>query len=325
MIYDRRAVLLGLASAVAAGPMSASAQSFPSKPLRWVIGVPAGGGLDMQARILSGLMSKSLGQPVLVDNRPGGGGAIAASSVAASPADGHTVISLNVGDYALNPHLYSKLSYDPQRDFAMIGMVTTIPMWLLVNGKLPVSTLPEFIAYVKSQPPGAVNIASAGPGTAQHLMLELLNEQAQLNMTHVPYRGGAPATTDLLAGQVQALFNDTGSTLAHVKSGALKALAVAMPKRVATFPDMPTLIELGYDVQVPVWIALGTVAGTPPAVIARLNEALNQAIQAPEFSGKMAEVGVVVTPSSSEEAESFARKQLADWGPILKRRNIKLD
>jgi tripartite-type tricarboxylate transporter receptor subunit TctC len=260
-----------------------------------------------------------------VDNRPGGGGAIAASSVAASPADGHTVISLNVGDYALNPHLYSKLSYDPQRDFAMIGMVTTIPMWLLVNGKLPVSTLPEFIAYVKSQPPGAVNIASAGPGTAQHLMLELLNEQAQLNMTHVPYRGGAPATTDLLAGQVQALFNDTGSTLAHVKSGALKALAVAMPKRVATFPDMPTLIELGYDVQVPVWIALGTVAGTPPAVIARLNEALNQAIQAPEFSGKMAEVGVVVTPSSSEEAESFARKQLADWGPILKRRNIKLD
>src|SRR5882757_3966677 len=325
MIYDRRAVLLGLASAVAAAPMRASAQSFPSKPLRWVIGVPAGGGLDMQARLLSGLMSKSLGQPVVVDNRPGGGGAIAASSVASAPPDGHTLISLNVGDYALNPHMYSKLSYDPQHDFAMIGMVTTIPMWLLVNGKLPVSTLPEFIAYVKSQPPGAVNIASAGPGTAQHLMLELLNEQAQLNMTHVPYRGGAPATTDLLAGQVQALFNDTGSTLAHVKSGTLKALAVAMPRRVATFPDMPTFIELGYDVQVPVWIALGTAAGTPPAAIARLNEALIQAIQAPEFSAKMAEIGVVVTPSSSEEAESFARKQLADWGPILKRRDIKLD
>jgi tripartite-type tricarboxylate transporter receptor subunit TctC len=325
MIYDRRAVLLGLASAVAAAPMRASAQSFPSKPLRWVIGVPAGGGLDMQARLLSGLMSKSLGQPVVVDNRPGGGGAIAASSVASSPADGHTLISLNVGDYALNPHMYSKLSYDPQHDFAMIGMVTTIPMWLLVNGKLPVSTLPEFIAYVKAQPPGAVNIGSAGPGTAQHLMLELLNEQAQLNMTHVPYRGGAPATTDLLGGQIQALFNDTGSTLAHVKSGALKALAVAMPKRLATFPDMPTLIELGYDVQVPVWIALGTVAGTPPAAIARLNEALKEAIQAPEFSGKMAEIGVVVTPSSSQEAEAFARKQLADWGPILKRRNIKLD
>ena len=325
MIHDRRAVLLGLVSAVAAAPMSASAQSFPSKPLRWVIGVPAGGGLDMQARLLSGLMSKSLGQPVVVDNRPGGGGAIAASSVASAPPDGHTLISLNVGDYALNPHMYSKLSYDPQRDFAMIGMVTTIPMWLLVNGKLPVNTLPELTAYVKSQPPGAVNIGSAGPGTAQHLMLELLNEQAQLNMTHVPYRGGAPATTDLLGGQIQALFNDTGSTLAHVKSGALKALAVAMPKRLATFPDMPTLIELGYDVQVPVWIALGTVAGTSPAAIARLNEALKEAIQAPEFSGKMAEIGVVVTPSSSQEAEAFARKQLADWGPILKRRNIKLD
>ncbi len=325
MIYNRRTVVLGVASAVVAGPFAASAQSYPSKPIRWIIGVPAGGGLDMQARILSGLMSKSLGQPVVVDNRPGGGGAIAASSVATSPPDGYTLISLNVGDYALNPHMYSKLSYDPARDFAMIGRVTTIPMWLLVNAKLPVNNLAEFIAYAKSQPTGAVNIASAGPGTAQHLMLELLNEQAQLSMTHVPYRGGAPAMTDLLGGQVQALFNDTGSSLPHVKSGALKALAVAMPERLATFPDVPTLIELGYDVQVPVWIALGTVAGTPPAVIARLNESLLQAIRAPEFSGKMAEVGVVLTPSSSQEAEAFARKQLADWGPILKRRNIKLD
>ena len=204
-------------------------------------------------------------------------------------------------------------------------MVTTIPMWLLVNVKVPVNTLPEFIAYVKSQPPGTVNIASAGPGTAQHLMLELLNEQAQLSITHVPYRGGAPAMTDLLSGQVQGLFNDTGSSLPHVKSGALKALAVAMPKRLTTFPEVPTLVELGYDVQVPVWIALGTVAGTPPSVIARLNESLIQAIQAPEFSGKMTEVGVVLTPSSSQEAEAFAQKQLADWGPILKRRNIKLD
>ena len=325
MIYNRRTVVLGVAGAVVAGPFAASAQSYPSKPIRWIIGVPAGGGLDMQARILSGLMSKSLGQPVVVDNRPGGGGAIAASSVATSPPDGYTLISLNVGDYALNPHMYSKLSYDPARDFAMIGRVTTIPMWLLVNAKLPVNNLAEFIAYAKSQPTGAVNIASAGPGTAQHLMLELLNEQAQLSMTHVPYRGGAPAMTDLLGGQVQALFNDTGSSLPHVKSGALKALAVAMPERLATFPDVPTLIELGYDVQVPVWIALGTVAGTPPAVIARLNESLLQAIRAPEFSGKMAEVGVVLTPSSSQEAEAFARKQLADWGPILKRRNIKLD
>jgi tripartite-type tricarboxylate transporter receptor subunit TctC len=325
MTYNRRAVLLGLAGAVAAGPNTALAQSFPARSIRWTVGVPPGGGLDMQARILSGLMSKSLGQPVVVDNRPGAGGATAASSVAASPPDGYTLISLNVGDYALNPHLYSKLSYDPARDFAMIGMVSTVPMWLLVNGKLPVNNLAEFIAYVKSQPPGAVNIGSAGPGTAQHLMLELLNEQAQLSMTHVPYRGGTPATTDLLGGQVQALFNDTGSTLPHVKSGALKALAVAMPKRLVGFPDIPTLVELGYDVQVPVWIALGTVAGTPPAVIARLNEALIEAIKAPEFSGKMAEVGVIVTPSSSQEAEAFARKQLADWGPVFKRRNIKLD
>ena len=213
-----------------------------------------------------------------------------------------------------NPHMYSKLSYDPARDFAMIGRVTMIPMWLLVNAKLPVNNLAEFIAYAKSQPTGAVNIASAGPGTAQHLMLELLNEQAQLSMTHVPYRGGAPAMTDLLGGQVQALFNDTGSSLPHVKSGALKALAVAMPERLATFPDVPTLIELGYDVQVPVWIVLGTVAGTPPAVIARRMNSCSRRSGRPNSRARMAEVGVVLTPSSSQEAEAFARKQARTGG-----------
>jgi len=279
----------------------------------------------MQARILSGLMSKSLGQPVVVDNRPGAAGSIAASSVATASPDGHTLITLNIGDYALNPHLYSKLSYDPSRDFAMIGMVTTMPMWLVVGSKVPVNTASEFISYAKSQPPGSLNIASAGAGTAQHLMIELLNEQAGLSLTHVPYRGGAPAMTDVVAGQVHGMFQDTGSSLPHVKSGAMKALALSMPKRISAFPDMPTLLELGYDVQVPVWIALGTVSGTPPAIIARLNEALVEAVKSPEFTSKMNEVGVVLSPSSSGEAEAFARKQLADWGPILKRRNIQLD
>jgi tripartite-type tricarboxylate transporter receptor subunit TctC len=321
---DRRQFLLGAGGSLAFATV-ASAQTYPSKPIRWVVGVPAGGGLDMQARILAGLMSKSLGQSIVVDNRPGAGGSIAASSVASAPPDGHTVISLNVGDYALNPHLYSKLPYDPARDFAMIGRVITIPMWLVVGAKVPVSNFAEFISYAKSQPPGSVNIASAGPGTAQHIMLELLNEQAQLNLTHVPYRGGAPAMTDVLSGQVQGMFQDTGSSLPHVKSGAFKALAVAMPQRLAAFPDIPTLIERGYDVQVPVWIALGTVAGTPPAIIARLNEALREAMRSEEFSSKMTDIGWILTPSSSDEAEAFARKQLADWGPVLKRRNIKLD
>ena len=324
-MHNRRRFLLGVSASVMAAPTLAKAQGFPSKPLRWIIGVPAGGGLDMQARMLAGLMSKSLGQPIVVDNRPGAGGAIAASSVASSPPDGHTLISLNVGDYALNPHLYSKLSYNPTRDFAMIGMVTTIPMWLVVNAKVPVNDIAGFIAYAKSQPAGSLNFASAGPGTAQHLMLELLNEQAGLTLTHVPYRGGAPAMTDVLGGQVQGMFQDTGSSLPHVKSGAVKALALSMPKRLPAFPDVPTLIELGYDVQVPVWIALGTVAATPPPIISRLNQSLVEAIRSPEFTSKMTEVGVVLSPSSSEEAEAFARKQLADWGPILKRRNIRLD
>lgn len=324
MSFNRRRFLSGLGGLVAF-PAVAGAQSYPSKPIRWIVGVPAGGGLDMQARILAGLMSKSLGQPVVVDNRPGAGGAIAASAVAAAQPDGYTLISLNVGDYALNPHLYSKLSYDPARDFAMVGMVTTIPMWLLVGARLPVGNLAEFISYARSQPPGSLNFASAGPGTAQHLMLELLNEQAQLNLTHVPYRGGAPAMTDLLGGQVQGMFQDTGSSLPHVRSGAMKALAIAMPQRLAAFPQLPTLVESGYDVQVPVWIALGTVAATPPVIIARLNEALNEAIRNPEFSSKMNEVGVIINPSSSAEAETFARRQLADWGPVLKRRNIRLD
>jgi tripartite-type tricarboxylate transporter receptor subunit TctC len=325
IVQDRRRFLLAASASVLALPRAAGAQTYPSKPLRWVIGVPAGGGLDMQARILSGLMAKSLGQPVVVENRPGAGGGIAASNVATSPPDGHTLITLNVGDYALNPHLYSKLSYDPARDFAMIGMVTTVPMWLVVGSKVPVSTAAEFIAYAKSQPAGSLNFASAGAGTAQHLMIELLNEQAGLNLTHVPYRGGAPAMTDVVAGQVHGMFQDTGSSLPHVKSGAMKALALSMPKRLPAFPEVPTLVELGYDVQVPVWIALGTTAGTPPAIIARLNEALLEAVRSAEFTTKMSEVGVVISPSSSEEAEAFARKQLADWGPVLRRRNIRID
>lgn len=325
MNQDRRRFLFGAMASLPLMMTTANAQTYPNRPIRWIIGVPAGGGLDMQARILAGLMSKSLGQPIVVDNRPGAGGAIAASSVASSSPDGHTLISLNIGDYALNPHLYSKLSYDPARDFVLIGMVTTIPMWLVVGAKVPVNNIAELIAYAKSQPAGSLNFASAGPGTAQHLMIELLNEQAGLSLTHVPYRGGAPAMNDVLAGQVHGMFQDTGSSLPHVKSGSVKALALAMPKRLPAFPDIPTLVESGYDVQVPVWIALGTVAGTPPAIVARLNEALLEAIRSPEFSSKMTDVGVVLSPSSSQEAEAFARKQLAEWGPILKRRNIRLD
>jgi tripartite-type tricarboxylate transporter receptor subunit TctC len=325
MMQDRRRFLLGAIASLPLMTSRANAQTYPSGPIRWIVGVPAGGGLDMQARLLAGLMSKSLGQPIVVDNRPGAGGAIAASSVASSAPDGHTLISLNIGDYALNPHLYSKLSYDPARDFALIGMVITFPFWLVVGAKVPASNIAEFIAYAKSQPPGSLNFASAGPGTAQHLMIELLNEKAGLSLTHVPYRGGAPAMNDVLSGQVHGMFQDTASSFPHVKAGSVKALALAMPKRLPAFPEMPTLLESGYDVQVPVWIALGTVAGTQPAIIARLNESLLQAIHSPEFSSKMTDLGILLTPSSSQEAEAFARKELAEWGPILKRRNIRLD
>lgn len=324
MTLDRRTLLMAAAlGAVGTSPVLAQ-QAYPSRPIRWLVGFQAGGGSDMIARLLAEAMGKHLGQPVLVDNRPGAGGSLAAGQAASAPGDGYTVVSLDVGTYAFNPHLYSNVPYSA-RDFRMVGMMVTIPLVLFANPKVPSGSLKEFVDYVKPRPAGSVNYASAGVGSAIHLAMELFLEKASLRMTHVPYKGTPPAVTDVMSGQVTALFCDPNTAMPYAKDGRLKALAVAMPTRLEAYPDIPTIKELGYEVEVPLWVALGVPAATPGPVVARLDEALAAALRDPEVNRRLATVGVSVTPSPSQVTADFANRQLAQWGEFLKARSIRLD
>src|SRR5262245_62167924 len=225
MSLNRRNVLLAsiVAGAFGATP-AARGQSFPTKPIRWILGVPAGGGLDIQARILSARMSQTLGQPVIVDNRPGASGAIAAMAVAQSPPDGHTLITFNVGDYAWYPHVNAKPAYKPAEDFDMVAMLTDVPFIMASNVKVPGNDAREFAAYVKTQPSGSINYSSGGTNSYQHLFMELFSQQAGIRMTHIPYRGGSQALTDLVAGQNHVQFTVAATAGPLIRSGQLKSL-----------------------------------------------------------------------------------------------------
>lgn len=326
MKRQRRTLLLMAAGMMAAAGFPAFAQSFPNKPIRWIVGYNAGGALDFVARVAADAMSKSLGQQVIIDNRPGAAGAIAAAAMVSSPADGHTLLSVDMGAYTLNPHLYASLQYDPRRDFKMVGMMVSIPMVLFVPTALNANTLGEFIDYVKSKPSESVNFASSGMGNPTHLTMELFQRAANLQMTHVPYKGSPPALTDLITGKVSAFFVGPNDGIAHVKSGKLKILATATPKRVLSLPEVPTLVESGYDVGFQVWLGLAVSASTPATVVERLNQSLNDAIRAPDVAKKLADAGFEVSaPMTSQQTDDFARAEYDRWGKILPPLNIKLD
>jgi tripartite-type tricarboxylate transporter receptor subunit TctC len=250
---------------------------------------------------------------------------LSAGAAATAPADGYTVITLDFGTYVLNPHLYSKVPYNPTRDFKMVGMMVTVPLVLFVNPKVPSGNLGEFIAYVKSQPPGSINYGSAGVGSAIHLAMELFQQRAGIRLTHVPYKGTPAVLSDVVAGQVSAFFSDPNTAMPHVAQGRLKALAVAMPKRLEAYPDLPTMKEAGQDVEVPLWLGLGVPSATPAPVIERLSGALTVALREPEVVKRFKAVGIDVTPALSEPANAFASQQLAAWGEFLKPMNIRLD
>lgn len=319
--------LSAITAAVFAGICAgAAAQSFPSKPLRWIVGPPAGSGLDFIMRVVAEPMSRDLGQPILVENRPGANGAIAAVAAAASPGDGHTLLCADVGTYAMNPHLFSKLAYDPRRDFRMVGMTVNIPFVMFVPVTLNIGTVGEFVSWVKSQPPGKVNFASSGLGSLHQMTMEALSRKAGLQMTHIPYKGSPPALVDLISGQVSAFFVGPNDGMPHVKSGKLRIIAAATPKRLDILPDVPTLTESGYDAGYPAWIGVATVTGTPAAAIERLNQSLNEAMRQPEVLRRLREAGYVINErSSSRQVEDFARAEYDRWATILQSFNIKLD
>jgi len=314
-----RLFLLALALVAA----QASAQSYPSRPVRFVVGFTPGGGVDINARLLAAKLGESLGQQVLVENKPGAGTNIAAEFVAKSPADGHTLF-FNSAAFAINLALYAKPPYS-LRDFAPVSVFSESVNLLVVSANLPARTLQELIAMAKERPK-ALNYSSAGSGTTQHLAAELFKLRSGTDIVHVPYKGSAPALTALIAGEVQLSFSNTVAIAHHVRSGRLRALAVAGAKRTDVMPDVPTMKEAGVaGVEVPLWFGLLAPAGTPRAVIQMLADAVAKAARSPDLRQKLVEQGAEPVGNTPEQFERQLREEVARWTEVVKASGAKVE
>jgi tripartite-type tricarboxylate transporter receptor subunit TctC len=303
--------------------VNSNSQSWPNKPLRYIVPFPPGAFNDTLARIMSAELPKALGQPVLVENRPGGNTIIGTEAAAKSPPDGYTLFGAAL-PFAVIQSLY-KTSFDVTKDFAPITLAGTTPNLLVANPNVPINTVKELIAAAKAKP-GSLNYASTGNGTSNHLSFELFKSMTQTQVTHVPYKGSAPAVTDLLAGQVQVMFDNTPNVLPHVKAGKLKAIAVSSKKRSALAPEVPTVDESGvpgYDVTV--WFGILAPAGTPREIVARLNTEMVKIMRSPEVADRFNKAGVDVVASSSEYFADFLKSEVARWGKVVQDANIKAD
>src|SRR3954463_16656112 len=282
-----------------------AADAFPTKPLRLIVPVPPGGGADFVARGYAQLLTQSLGQQVVVDNRGGAAGIIAMDAVAKAAPDGYSLVQTNISTVSINPFIYSKLPYDAMHDFAPVSITTLNPLVLVVHPAVPVKNVKELIAYAKAKP-GEVSYASLGSGSVQHLAGHVFSKEAGIQTVHVPYKGAAPATVDLLARQVQMAFSGIGTVAGHVKAGRLRALAVTSRNRVEVFPDAPPLTEAGGpDVQMGIWNGILAPARTPSAVVTRLNTAIVQAARSPELISGMAAQGTSPTTNTPQEFARF--------------------
>jgi len=297
--------------------------AWPEKPIRLVVPYAAGGGADNTARIVAQHMSATLGQPIVIDNKPGAGGVIGADAVAKAPADGYTVL-YDASAFSVNPSL-RKLPFDAARDFIPVSLVATAPQILVVPPDAPYRTVAEFLDFARRNP-GALNFASAGGGTGSHLAGEALNEQARIAMTHVPYKGGAPALTDVMGRQVSAYFGNVASTLGYVRSGKLRALAVSSSRRVPSLPDVPTLAESGlkgYDVVE--WNGVFLPRGTPPDVVRKLAEAVQAAVKDPQVDAKLLQLGLVPAGTAPASFSKFVRDETVRVEALVKARGIQVD
>jgi tripartite-type tricarboxylate transporter receptor subunit TctC len=300
------------------------AQPWPGKPIRIVVTYPAGGGADAMARLISPKLSEALGQPVVVENRGGASGTIAAELVAKSPADGYTLM-LDATNHAVNPSLYPKLPYDPARAFAPVSLLALFPNVLVTHPAYPVNSVADLIKKAKAEP-GKIAFASSGNGSAQHLAAELFRQRAGLEMVHIPYKGGGPALIDVMAGQVPIYFGNMASALPHVKNGKLKAVAVTSGRRSPAAPDLPTISESGIaGYQVYEWNAIFAPAGTPQAVLNRLQAEIARAVKVPEVRDRMLALGGEIVASSPADLAAWVREQTASWAAVVRTANIKLE
>jgi tripartite-type tricarboxylate transporter receptor subunit TctC len=309
--------LMAGASSSAQPASTSSGQAYPVKPVRLVLGTAPGGGFDITARIIATPLSELLGQQVVIDNRPGAGGGIAATLVANAPADGYTLIMGTVSSHGINPALYRKLPYDHIKDFAPVSMVATVPNVLAVHPSVPANNVGEFISYAKANP-GKVLYGSAGIGSSLHLSMELLKSLAGINIVHVPYKGSALFMPDLLSGQILAICSNIPSLLPYIGAKRIRPLAVTSAKPTPRLPGLPTLMESGVPMEVIVWYAIFAPAATPQPVLARLHADLGKVLNNPEVRKRLDEQGVDARPSTAGELAAFVRAETARWQHAVK-------
>jgi len=310
--------LILVAAALAMAPAPILAQEYPVKPVRLVVPFTPGGSTDILGRLVAQKLTESLGRQVLVDNRPGAGGTIGVEIVAKSPADGYTLVMGHIGTFGVNPTLYPKLPYDAVKDFQPITLFAMIPNVLSVNPSLPARSVKDVIALARAKP-GVMNYGSGGNGSAAHLATEYFKLLTRTNIVHIPYRGTAPAITDLLAGNISMIITGVPAQLGHIKSGRLRALGVATSKRLPLFPDLPTIAEAGVKgYEATQWYGVLAPANTPTPVVAKLHAAIVKALQGADVKERLASEAGEPVGNSPEEFHAFIQKEIARWAPVIK-------
>ena len=303
---------------------AALAQPYPSKPVRIIVNFPAGGVADVYARIIGAKVQEAWGQPVVIENRTGAGGNIGAEAVAKSPPDGYTLNMSAIGPHAVNVSLFSKLPYDPVKDFAAVALVLEAEGLLVVHPSVPANSVAELITYARANP-GKLTFASAGTGTASHLAGELFKTMAKVDMTHVPYKGNVPAITDLLAGQTSLLFATMPTVLPHAKTGKLRALATIGAERSRAAAELPTVAETLPGFEVNNWIGLFAPAGTPAPIVQRWNDEVLRIMQLAEIQARLPVEGARFAPNSPEQFAQFVKTEIAKWASVVKAAGARVD
>lgn len=324
---DRRTLLTTLAAtaAAAAAPWARAQGAYPDQLINWVVPYPAGGGTDVIARTLAEAMRQTLGQQIVIDNRPGASTNIGAELVAKAKPDGYTIMSADNALLAFNEHLFSKLPFNPEKDFTYIGAIGKFPLALVVHPDFPAQDFKAFLAYVKANP-GKVNYASPGNGSPHHLAMEMFKVRTGTFITHIPYRGAAPAMADVMGGQVPVMFLDLASGLSIMQSKKVRVLAIGSGSRSKLLPEVPTLAEVGVaNSEVFAFQGIVGPAGIPPAIVAKLNGDLNRAFTAPAVQKRFNDFGMEAMPGTPQQFAALSRAESQRWGPIIKAAGIKLD
>ena len=306
-------------------PLAAGAQTYPAKPIRLICPFPPSGAVDIASRATAHEMTRILGQTVSVDNKPGAGGNLAGAEAARSAPDGYTLFMTTSGIQSINPALYAKMPFDPNKELAPVAPLVSLNNVLVLHPSVPANTLKEVIALAKKQP-GKLTYASSGNGTSIHMSAAMFTQMTGTDILHIPYKGSGPAVTDLLGGQVNMMFDNIPSSLPHIKAGKLRAIATTGAKRDPALPDLPTVAEAGVPgYESGVWFGLTVPAGTPKEVIAKLNAAAVQATKSPEFAKRMTDLGYNIIPGTPEEMAAMNRRDLAVWAPIIKASGARVD